>query len=293
MTCPVARNLAISGLAFNDLLAQPIVLQTLQSVQMSDRKRTAAPSVDLEIPSNDNTDLSPQSLVRQVYNELLRPHLPRKLGLYNGVIARQPRLFDATDHIPNYKDTFLTHVRDAVDAGETVVVIGGGKGIASVVAAEAVGNSGRVITYEASRSQAEICRETMALNEVSDVSTVEVSLVGPAKNVYGADTAAPLAVDELPEHDALVMDCEGAEKEIITALSEVDGRTMADSIVVETHSQFGAPLKTIVDCLSMAGYEVERTDEATWAETDHTDCVCTARKVRDEKTKKPASNLRE
>lgn len=249
---------------------------------MSDRNQDTTLSVRWTNQTAIADDRSLQSLTRRCYNALLRPRLPRKLGLYNGVVARQPRLLDATDHIPNYKETFLGHVEEAVDGGETVVVIGGGKGIASVVAAEAAGPGGRVVTYEASESQAEICRETLALNDVSHVSTVESSLVGPAKNVYGGDSADPIGVDDLPAHDTLVMDCEGAEREILSSLADVDGHRSADRIVVETHSRFDAPKGVVTDRLATAGYDVVEADEATWADASNTDWVCTARESDDE-----------
>lgn len=224
-----------------------------------------------------------EAAVRRWYNGAVRDRLPRKLGLYNGVVARQPRLFDATDHLPDYKATLLAHVREAVDAGETVVVVGGGKGIASVVAARAAGETGHVVTYEASESQAEICRETMALNGVADRTSVETALVGPAKGVYGDDVGERVAPADLPPHDALVMDCEGAELAILPALGALDDERAPETVVVETHPEYGATLPAVRERLREAGYEPVTADEATWAEAGGGEWVCTAVASREER----------
>jgi len=42
-------------------------------------------------------------LAKRAYNRVLRPHLPRKLGQLNGVTARHPKLFDRTEHFPEYE----------------------------------------------------------------------------------------------------------------------------------------------------------------------------------------------
>lgn len=216
-----------------------------------------------------------RGVVKSWYNGTVRDALPRKLGQYNGVVARQPRLLDATDHIPDYKQTLMSHVQDVVEPDDRVVVIGGGKGIASVIAAEAAGPEGSVVTYEAGEAQADICRGTMELNDVAETSSVVAGLVGPAKDVYGDDIAQQIPVSDLPPHDTMIMDCEGAEREIIPRLADLE-EAAPDRVVVETHEMFDAPLEAIVDELESAGYEPEEANRTKRVEGNPNDWICTA-----------------
>lgn len=64
--------------------------------------------------------------LQKAYNTTIRGHLPRKIRYYNGVAVRAPRLFDATDHIQDYKAEQMTCIKAAVEARDTVVNVGGG-----------------------------------------------------------------------------------------------------------------------------------------------------------------------
>jgi len=53
----------------------------------------------------------------------------------------------------------------------------------------------------------------------------------------------------LPASDCLVLDCEGAERDIVPAVD-------ADRVVVETHGWLGSGENVMLDVLSDAGYRV-------------------------------------
>jgi hypothetical protein len=191
--------------------------------------------------------------LKRVYNRVVRPHLPRKLGLYNGYVARAPRLFDVVDHVPDYKAELLHAVETTVERGDDVVVVGGGKGIASVVAAEAAGADGQVTTYEAGDDWVEVVEETLLLNVVE--GRVEHAIVGTAVAVRGATSAPVVATSDLPDCDVLVLDCDGAEVAVIDGFA-ADGAPRPREIVVETHAQLGTPARRVNEALADLGYSV-------------------------------------
>lgn len=192
--------------------------------------------------------------IQRAYNRLVRPHLPRKIASYNGVPVRQPRLFDATDHDPDYESALLAAVRRQVDRGDHVVIVGGGWGVSAVVAAREAGPGGAVDVIEASREQWGHVRETCRLAGVADRVTVRHAVVGEAIDVWGpvadADHVPP---ESLPAADVLVLDCEGAERPILEEFDGVPAR-----MVVETHELFDSSHDVVAEALERSGYDCER-----------------------------------
>lgn len=191
--------------------------------------------------------------VRALYYRFLRPHLPRRIGLYNGIPARAPGLFDRIDVQPEWEQQLIQLLRDQVQSGDTVVIVGGGFGVSSVWAAQEVGPDGQVIVYEASQERFNWASETLKLNSVGNIVDLRHALVGPEVAVKGAKNGADaIPAEELPECDVLVLDCEGSETEIIMNLSK-----RPHGIVVETHSCFDAPKEEVIQALSSIGYSIE------------------------------------
>lgn len=190
--------------------------------------------------------------VQAVYDRFLRPHLPYKLSTHNGVTARGAKLFDFTDRFPEYEAAIIDSLREQVADGDDVVVVGGGFGVSSVVAANHVGETGSVLTYEGGAEQYELVQEALELNDVTDRVTVEHAIVGSAVSLYTPPGDAEVVdAGALPACDVLEMDCEGAELEILQGL-ERRPRT----IIVETHACFGAPEADVRAELERLEYEV-------------------------------------
>lgn len=176
------------------------------------------------------------SLVQQLYNRVLRQRLPRKFAVYAGVPARGARLLDSTDHFPNYKPGLLSAIDEYVEDGDHVELVGFGRGVSTVKFVEA--GAGHVTAHEASREMIEIGRETLEVNGVpNDAVTIEHTLVGKDVDVYGDSTGATVvSPSELSNADILVLDCEGAEEEILENLG-----TLPETMIVETHPECGVP----------------------------------------------------
>lgn len=204
-----------------------------------------------------------RSLLRVPYNRFLRDRLPRKIGAYNGVAIRYPRLFDIEDHVPDWKDGTVASVRETVRVGDRVVEIGSGFGVCTVWAARKATAEGAVTTFEASANRRGIVEETLELNGVADVVSVHHAVVGTDVDVFGElEGASERAPAELPDCDVLVTDCEGAELGILRELRGVDGFDPR-SMVIETHGFAGSKTDEVVALLRDWGYEVEDVDMAS------------------------------
>lgn len=192
-----------------------------------------------------------------VYDSQLRSILPRQTVLYNGIPVRAGRLGDSlipwqnTD-IPAYESALLRGIRNYTQKEDTVVIVGGGWGVSSVIAATQVGTRGEVITFEGAAPAARNVRETLRLNNISDTVSVEQAVVGEGISLRGdGDGAEMIEPEELPDCDVLVLDCEGAEMSILDCI-EIQPRV----VIVETHGVYNAPKAEVKHLLESRGYEI-------------------------------------
>lgn len=200
------------------------------------------------------------NLVQAVYNQVLRPTLPRKIAVFNGVAVREPKLLDSFDHDPSYKAGLIAAVRHEVTDGDDVTIIGGGHGVSSITAARRTGTNGHVTVYEAGENWVQKVAATMALNDIpEDQYTIRHALVGPAVDVDGtmADAEKIQAAD-LKIGDVLEMDCEGAELDILEELSE---EQCPRAVIVETHPEKGSETAFVRSALCNLGFCVEKVGE--------------------------------
>jgi hypothetical protein len=191
-------------------------------------------------------------LLRSVYDEYVRERLPRKIGVYNGVPVRDRALLDVTDEQPEYEGPLVSGIERTVRTGDSVVVVGGGRGVSTVIAARAVGPSGDVTVYEGSREQYDRVEETVRLNRVADRVSVNFEVVGDAVSLWGeGGRAEGTDPEDLPACDVLVLDCEGAEKQVVSDLT-----TPPSTVVVETHGDLGVAPEDMIKTLESRGYDV-------------------------------------
>lgn len=150
---------------------------------------------------------------------------------------------------PNYESGLVAGMRAHVGPGERVVVVGGGHGVTAAVAALAAGPDGRVEAFEASDAMLPLIHRTLHAAGVAGRVTVHHAIVGAAHGVYGATTAA--VVTAVPPCDVLVLDCEGAEREILVGLAH-----RPRVLLVETHGLYGAPTADVRALAEGLGYTV-------------------------------------
>lgn len=198
-------------------------------------------------------------MIRKLYNTFVRENLPRKRKVLNGVVTRKARLLDLTTVNNGYEGPLVRSIREFVRPTDTCVIIGGGWGVSTVAAARITDD---VIVYEGSVDQVEHVEETLSLNGVRDRVDLRLGLVADNGEFYGETPAESVPPNQLPEADVLVMDCEGAELDVLSEMT-ITPRT----VVVESHGHFGAPTDDVVDLLTDRGYEILRIEPES-EETD-------------------------
>lgn len=181
---------------------------------------------------------------RYLYNRLIWPYLP-KTGNYsrkNGVkVPIEKRFFDtfvpwqvpSTDN-PDHEKAYVKMIRKLVTKGQKVVIIGGGWGVSTIIAAEQVGKSGQIITYEAAEKMYKRTEKSTELNNVNNISTTIHAIVSDDVRLEGngqQNDADVIPGNEIPDCDVLMVDCDGAEFEI---LADVEIRP--ELIILEHHA---------------------------------------------------------
>lgn len=191
--------------------------------------------------------------LKHPYNAVLRPFLPYKIGVLNGVAVRGVvKLLDLNDEHPHYEKPLIQAIRSRVKPGDHIVIVGGGLGVSTVVGARAAGPEGSVQTFEAGRERVKRIRDTVSLNQVRHVCTIHHGIVGEGLEVKGSSKEADkIAPNELPPCDVLELDCEGSELEILANLS-----IRPSCIIVEAHGYLDAGKEKVREELRALEYEV-------------------------------------
>jgi predicted RNA methylase len=211
---------------------------------------------------NKNTEAGIYGIVQSIYNVTIREHLPRKVVKCNGIDAPRARLLDASGDAPDYEAPLIEAVRRIVSDGDRVVVVGAGFGVSAVAAA----NQGaeQVTAFEVGREQASVARRTARMNDATPTVRVRHAAVGPVINPYSdPDVAEHVDPSALPPGDVLICDVEGAERKVLPAMPAYD------SVIVESHGQFGSPTDEVRSTLQDRGYRIVSSEP----EREDFDCV--------------------
>lgn len=198
-----------------------------------------------------------RDIVQAGYNRLLRPRLPHKISVLNGVaVSDEVKLLDQTEVFPEYEEAIISSLRRLVEYGDVVTIVGGGKGVSTVVAARHVGRGGQVVTFEGSGRQVTQVRNTVSLNKVTDRVEISPAIVSEfneySESEYGsAEATDTIPPESLPDCDVLELDCEGAEVDILERM-EIE----PEVIIVETHTFLDAPTEEVADLLRDRRYEI-------------------------------------
>lgn len=207
-------------------------------------------------------------LLRPIYDRTLRPFLPAAYIYRNGVLVPEIKALDVSANRmrPEFKAGYIDAIRTNLHSDDTLVEIGTGRGVATVVAARHVK---KVISFEGSPEQADLARRTVHANvphEDVDIITAVVGDIEDAILFEGAstnpmeiaepDVLSSLKIDQLPSGDVLLLDCEGMEIEIIASVGNRFNR-----VIVEAHPAFEAGDKVVRDVLQERGFtKINRND---------------------------------
>jgi hypothetical protein len=151
-----------------------------------------------------------------------------------------------------YEADEIDAIREYVEPGDHVVVVGGGLGVTTTAAARAAGESGRVTVFEPSSTALKICQRTVEHNGIAGRVHIEQASIGAPQN--SCFTYSPqedmrrVSYGEMPSADVYEMDCEGEELPIIRNMT-IRPRVM----LVETHGNHDE----VVAALESHGYRID------------------------------------
>lgn len=177
----------------------------------------------------------------------------------NGVKVRSGRVSDGlvpweTGHPSpeNYEGAIVSSLKEHLRDGDNVVIVGGGWGVTSTIAAITIGETGSVTTFEASPKYSKYVEETAELNGVKDRVGVNNAVVSHSVAVRGGGkTRDVIEATNLPECNVLELDCEGAETAILDNI-----RITPRIIIVETHGHLNASSEEVIKQLKENSYEI-------------------------------------
>lgn len=198
-----------------------------------------------------------------------------KIVEYNGVKVKPFKKIDKLIKIdvpPNqgghkhpeiYEKALISGVKSMTEKGDRVVIVGGGMGVSTVVASRCAGEKGKVISYEASKNMVEMMEITIENNHTPSSIDVRHAYVASIVRTDGKVGEAEFVDPKnIPCCDTLVMDCKGAEKEILINIGKKPKK-----LVVETHGN----KESILDIIS-ENYKVVSTEPAE-GRTMKNDCI--------------------
>lgn len=187
----------------------------------------------------------------------VRPYAPYIMSEYNSVAVPRHRVIDILDPTvdcndrPEYEGTIISAIQEKVSEGDTVVILGGGVGVATVHAGQMAGGIGEVHVYEASKEMIEIHERVLSANRVPADVSLNHATVGESGIVWGQEsTGDVIPPSSLPDGDVFVIDIEGAEANVVPELPTVE------VLIVETHGTYGSSTDEIHDQLISMGYYV-------------------------------------
>lgn len=157
----------------------------------------------------------------------------------------------------------MTAIHDVTEDGDTVTLVGGGRGVTTVHCVKA--GASLVNVYEAADQMINSIRETIEIADIISSVSINQALVGDAVNIYGDySNSEGIHSSDLPKSEILLLDCEGAE---IAILEEISSKY--DRIIVETHPNYNAPTSKVSSILSSMGYRVEQRSYSTHSSSKH------------------------
>lgn len=183
--------------------------------------------------------------LRRIYLDNIRSVFPNsdKKVTYNNVQVRPYKSIDRVVNIqlpPNqgghpspseYEKGLITSIKKYVEKGEKAILIGGGIGVSTVVCSRKLGNEGNVIVYEGAYNMVNIIRNTININKTPSNIKIEHAVVGKAVRLDGyRGRGRVVNPGALSYCDTLIMDCEGAEVNILESIDFTPRK-----IIVETH----------------------------------------------------------
>jgi len=135
----------------------------------------------------------------------------------------------------------------------------------TVVAARQAGPSGFVHTYEAGEKQSKHVSQTIRQNGVEDRVSIHNTAVGTTVGAFNsAENASQIDGSQLPDCDTMVIDCDGAEFDVLETLED-----LPSTLIIEHHAVQGDDGRVdveytpdqIIKLIHDLGYDIESESE--------------------------------
>ena len=195
-------------------------------------------------------ELLPKVPIRKIvkFNEVL-VLIEKRVNLYSALTKSEKLIKDN----PNAQGGMILAHKKLTRPDDTVVIVGGGNGITSVIAANIVGKTGKVIVYEGGVKMVKNISLTLELNGVTNSVQIYHAIVGSKISIYGKTANAKIiSAKDLPGCDVLELDCEGSEVGILKNMT-ISPRV----IIVEIHPWlFSEKPDWVTDYLRYLGYRI-------------------------------------
>lgn len=169
-------------------------------------------------------------IVHPIYNQFIRPYLPRKYASLNNVETKAVRMFDRTREIPDYDEPICSMIRSHISKEMSVVILGEKWGVKTVHVARQIGEKGSISIFDGDSEHLELTKDAAEKNGIECSIDYNHTIVGtPMRTsvhkwagVRGGKTSAnSVPVEALPECDALIINATGAELGLISELELV------------------------------------------------------------------------
>jgi hypothetical protein len=194
---------------------------------------------------------------------ILRNISPYYTNVYNDILINRYKWIDLLDprrdlkNRPSYENGIVSAIYDTVREDDTVIILGGGLGVATAHVDRVLDDDSVIYVYEASEEMVKIHKRTEEINNIGSNVNLINKMVGETGTVWGSSnevsTVNPAC---LPEADILISDIEGAEKSVIPQLKNYE------RLIIETHGLLGSPTSKMMDYLTTVGYNTRCTGVA-------------------------------
>lgn len=98
---------------------------------------------------------------QKVYNRTIRPYLPTKYRLLAGVAVQDTPLFDFSADEPEYKRGLMKAIKQGVNEGDEVELIGFGRGVSAVRTFDE--GARHIIAYEAAEEMIKLGKKLLKI----------------------------------------------------------------------------------------------------------------------------------
>lgn len=177
--------------------------------------------------------------------------------IYNDVLVERFKVVDLinprsgkVENRPSYEGKIVHAIKECVSKDDTVVILGGGIGIATVHVDRKLRSKGKIHVFEPSKYMMELHRKTTDINNVTSKIEIHNKAVKSIKKSWGKSEDIFIEPVDIPRADVLICDIEGAEAEALPYVKKYN------TIIVETHGLYGAPTEKIESILDNKGYNV-------------------------------------